>query len=123
MNKLDPHEEAFAREIVGHRGGKLVGQQVRDTPGIDGHLEGAPVSLKETKGGLGAVLKAASKAESQANKAGEKGVELFIRATNVRKDQLLDFGRKGPLSQIPNQGTIDAINVLTKDGWVRFIGG
>jgi hypothetical protein len=67
-------------------------------------------------------LKHASQAEAKAAAAGHKGVEVFIKAPNVGKEQLLDFGRKGGLSQIPNQGTVTAINVLTKDGWVRFIG-
>jgi hypothetical protein len=33
------------------------------------------------------------------------------------------FFVSGPLVQIPNQGTISAVNVLTKDGWLRFPGG
>jgi hypothetical protein len=121
-NKLEPHEAKFASEILQHRGGKLIGAEQRSMPGIDGRLDGKAISLKETEGGLSAVLKHASKAEAQAGNAGYHEVEVFIRAPNVGKDQLLDFGRKGPLSQIPNQGTIEAINVLTKDGWVRFIG-
>ena len=48
--------------------------------------------------------------------------ELFIDAQRVGKDALLDFSSKGPLSSIPLQGTISAINVRTADGWVRING-
>lgn len=121
VNKLEKHEAEFAEQIVKHRGGTLEGASTRGLPGIDGTLNKAPISLKETQGGLGAVLKHASKAESQAKNAKYSGVEVFIKAENVGSKELLDFAQKGPLSQIPKQGTVNAINVLTKDGWVRFI--
>ena len=75
-----------------------------------------PVSLKETQGGLGAVLRHASKAESKALKAGFEGVEVYIKAPNVSKATLLDFAKKGGLSQIPKQGTISSISVITEGG-------
>lgn len=120
-NALEKHEAKFAEEIVAHRGGELVGALNKSQPGIDGFLEGIPISLKETAGGLVAVLKHASVAESQALNAGYKGVELFVKAPNVGQKELLDFVQKGPLSKIPGQGIISAINVLTRDGWVRVI--
>lgn len=120
-NALEAHEAAFAEEIVSHRGGELIGAFNKSQPGIDGFLEGVPISLKETEGGLVAVLKHASVAESQALKAGYKGVELFEKAPNVGQKELLDFVQKGPLSKIPGQGIISAINVLTRDGWVRIV--
>lgn len=46
------------------------------------------VSLKETQGRLGAVLRHASQAEVSALKAGVK-VDLYIKAVNVGKDELL----------------------------------
>jgi hypothetical protein len=79
--------------------------------------------LKETQGGLGAVLRHASKAEAQAASAGHSGVEIFIRAPNMQPGALLDFARNGPLTAIPNQETVSAINVLTGGGWVRIVGG
>jgi hypothetical protein len=128
VNKLEPHEAAFAREIVAHRGGQFVGTAKRSGPGIDGSLEGVPASLKETTGRLIAVLKTASRAERLAKNAGFTGVELFIKATHLEWKQVidfarqgpltLDFARKGPLLQIPKQGTISTINILTKDGWL-----
>jgi RHS repeat-associated protein len=120
-NKLLKHELEFAKEIVAHRGGELIGAAKKSAPGIDAFLEGVPISLKQTKGGLTAVLRHASAAEAQAKAAGYKGVEVFIKAVNVGKTQLLDFALKGPLTKIPKQGIVSAINVLTKDGWTRFI--
>jgi hypothetical protein len=35
----------------------------------------------------------------------------------------LDFAQSGPLSSIPHQGTISSINVFTRDGVVRLLGG
>ena len=121
-NSLEQHELEFAQKIVGFRGGELVGASRHRLPGIDATLDGIPISLKTTQGGLGAVLRHASKAESQALKAGYRRVELFIEAPNVRAANLLDFAGKGNLSQIPNQGTISSINILTEDGWVQIIG-
>ncbi|MCG8425600.1 MAG: hypothetical protein MJE77_47580, partial [Proteobacteria bacterium] len=122
VNRLRPHEAAFAREIVAHRGGTFIGATVRNLPGIDGYLNGVAVSLKQTQGGLGAVLRHASKAEASAAKAGFSGVEVFIQAPNVSAARLLDFARGGGLSQIPTQGTVSAINVFTGNGVVRIIG-
>jgi RHS repeat-associated protein len=119
---LASHEAAFAEEIVGFQGGDFVGVPKRSTPGIDGFLDGVAVSLKETTGGLAAVLRHASKAEKSAQKAGFSGVELFLKAPNVGKAQLLDFAGEGPLTAIPNQGTISSVNVFTRDGVVRVIG-
>jgi hypothetical protein len=115
---LSDAEVAFAREIEGFRGGAFEGVPTRSAPGIDGFLDGIPISLKETQGGLSAVLKHASKAEAQALNAGYKGVDLYIRAPNVARQPLLDFAAKGGLAKIPTQGTIQSIHVYTSDGWV-----
>ena len=120
-NKFEPHEAAFAEEILEHRGGTIVGPLKKSQPGIDGTIDGRPMSLKETQGGLGAVLRHASQAEAKARKAGVSDVEVFIKAPNVSTQSLLDFGNSGPLGQIPSQGTVSAINVLTANGWVRFV--
>ncbi|WP_437776708.1 RHS repeat domain-containing protein [Sorangium sp. So ce1097] len=120
VNKLSPAERAFAEKIVAKEGGEFVGQTVKNQPGIDGWLNGIPVSLKQIDGGLGAVLTHASKAEAKAAKASYSGVRLFIEAPNVGKEALLDFASKGPLSKIPTQGTISEIHVLTQNGWVMI---
>lgn len=119
-NSLEAKEAALAEEIVAHQGGKFVGPPRKGYPGIDGTLDGVPVSLKETSGGFGAVLRHASEAEKKARGAGYSGVLLFIKAPKIRAASLLDFAKKGPLSSIPKQGTISQVNVLTSDGWVRI---
>jgi hypothetical protein len=120
QNQLSANENAFAQKIVAKEGGTLIGQTVRNQPGIDGTLNGVPISLKQTQGGLGAVLSYASKAEAKAARAGYSGVRLFIEAQNVESTTLLDFASRGPLSSIPRQGTISEINVLTRNGWVTI---
>jgi hypothetical protein len=123
-NALMPHEYSFALDIAAFRGGELVGNLTRSAPGIDATLDGVPISLKETTGGLGAVLKHASKAEASASNAGFSGVELFIKAPNIQSiETLSDFARNGPLTQIPQQGTISSINIQTAAGWYRIPGG
>ncbi|WP_197454791.1 hypothetical protein [Stieleria varia] len=119
-NALEAHELVLANDIVSKFGGNFVGAAKRGQAGFDGILDGVKVSLKETQGGLGAVLRHASQAESSALKAGVN-VDLYIKAVNVGKDQLLDFAAKGPLSKIPTQGTISKIWVLTRDGWVQIV--
>ncbi len=124
VNALLPHEEAFAREILSLRGGQFVGVPAKSFPGIDGWLDGVPASLKEVSGESPvSILSEASRAERQGRKFGYSDVELFIKATNVNTDSLLDFIPKGPLAQIPNQGTIAAINIRTADDWIRIVGG
>jgi hypothetical protein len=122
-NKLEKHELEFANDIVSNRGGELIGNLKKKQEGIEGFLNGQPISLKETDGGLVAILKHASKAEKQAKNAGYSNVEVFIKATSpqIGKKELLEFAHKGGLIQIPNQGTVSAINVLTNDGWTRII--
>jgi len=118
--KLDDAENAFALRIQQWKGGDFEGVPRRDFPGIDGHLGGIPVSLKETNGGLHAVLTHASKAERSAANAGYSGVDLYIKATNVTKADLEEFANNGPLVKIPTQGTIRKIHVLASDGWYEI---
>ena len=80
---------------------------------------GVPISLKQTTGGLVAVLRHASIAEVKAAKRGYSGVRAFIEAPNVSKAALLDFAKK-ELAGMPSNGVLSEINVLTRDGWVRF---
>jgi hypothetical protein len=119
-NKLLPHEALFGQQIVDSFGGELIGNTTKNFPGIDGTLNGIKIALKETQGGLAAVLTKASEAEQKALNAGYSGVDVFIKAPNVGAQALVDFASKGPLVQIPSQGTVSVINVLTKDGWVTI---
>src|SRR5262245_51691254 len=47
---LDDDEYRFAQEIVAHRGGILEGPPRGNYPGIDGTLDGQPISLKDYSG-------------------------------------------------------------------------
>jgi hypothetical protein len=91
---LSDHEIKFARQIQAVRGGGFTGVRDRSAPGIDGYLDGVPVSLKETDGKLSAVLRHASRAERKAANAGYSGVDLFIKAPNVNSVDLADFAKK-----------------------------
>jgi RHS repeat-associated protein len=118
-NGLEAHEVAQAQSIVDSWGGTFVGNIARDAPGIDGLLDGAPVSFKTYSGvSPAAVLRKASDAEVSALGAHYSGVTVYIDAPKVDTFRLLDFARNGPLQQIPRQGTISSIYVRTSGGWV-----
>ncbi|NJP91930.1 type IV secretion protein Rhs [Nonomuraea sp. FMUSA5-5] len=122
-NGLTDHEPAQALEVARLRGGEFVGPPTTNYAGIDGWLDGVPVSLKEYGGNKPVfVLKKAGRADDEARDAGFSGVELYINAKNVPKQELLDFARNGPLPGIPKQGTLSSIYVNTADGWVVFPG-
>ena len=118
-NQLLPHEVSQAQSIVDFQGGTFVGNTAKSAPGIDGFLNGDPVSLKAYSGSSpAAILRYASSAESSALKAGYSGVAVYIDAPGVVTSRLLDFAQDGPLTQIPGQGTISSIYVRTSGGWV-----
>ncbi|HLX48632.1 MAG TPA: RHS repeat-associated core domain-containing protein, partial [Streptosporangiaceae bacterium] len=122
-NALEPHELAQAQSIVDLQGGTFIGNTLKSAPGIDGTLDGVPVSLKAYSGSSPVgVLRHASAAELSARNAGYSGVGLYIDAPNVPMSRLLDFGRHSPLNLIPKQGIINTIYVKTAGGWVVFPG-
>ncbi len=129
-NKLDSTEVGFAQEIVDFRGGDFVGPPTGNFAGIDGWLDAGknlPAQLKVFTGGSPqAVARYASQAEAKALKAGYTNVEVFISAKQLSANDVINYsplrGSGNPLSQIPSQGVVKTINVLTKDGWVRFVG-
>ncbi len=98
-----------------------MGPPRRSFPGIDGWLNNQPISLKGTvsKSPV-SVLRNVSQAEAEASAAGYSGVEVFVKAENVTKKVMLDFIQKGPLREIPRQGTISAITIECQDGWIRI---
>jgi hypothetical protein len=121
--KLADHEVRQAADIVQYRGGHFVGVPRRDAPGIDGHLDDVPVSLKETSSQSPmAILSYASDAEHQAREAGYRGVDLYISAERQSRARLLDFASKGPLARIPSQGVLRIIHVKTGNGWLTIPG-
>lgn len=118
-NALNPAEFRQAQAIVDFRGGRFDGAPRSSFPGVDGWLDGTPVSLKAYAGQSPAgVLRHASSAETSARNAGYAGVTLYVDAPNISASRLIDFTSNGPLSQISRQGTIDQIYVNTRDGWV-----
>ncbi|GAB3729789.1 polymorphic toxin-type HINT domain-containing protein [Amycolatopsis oliviviridis] len=122
-NALEPHEFAQAQAITGFRGGNLVGNTTKKFPGIDGWLDGAPVSLKQYTGDKPAgVLRHASKAEESARKAGYRDVDLYVEAKNVDLSRMIDFAKGGPLRDMPRQGTIKSIYIETANGWLVLPG-
>ena len=117
-NRMLPREVPQAQSIVDFQGGTFVGNTIKNAPGIDGFLNGAPVSLKAYSGSSpDAVLTYASKAERSALRAHYSGVTVYIDAPNVDTSRLLDFAQNGPLQQIPRQGTVSSIYVHTSGGW------
>jgi hypothetical protein len=123
INKLSEEEAAFAQEIIEFRGGTFVGQAVKDTPGIDGFLEGVPASLKQlSSSSLGTLFKTVTKAAEQAQNAGYANVELFIEAKNFPAKQLLSDATILPrIGGIVREGTLVVVNILTADGWIRVV--
>lgn len=118
-------EIAQSHEIGDHLGGKeFVGQPQKDTPGIDGWLDGVPTSLKEYTGTSGSgVLRHATKAEQQLKNASYSNALLYIRAENMDHAKLLDFARGGPIEAISRQGVVKEIHIKTKTGWIRCLAG
>ena len=118
-NKLHLHEFQQAKEVVEFKGGRFDGQIQGNTPGIDGHLDGKPVSLKEYNGSSSqGVLRHVSKAEDQLRKAAIGDVDVYVNAKNVNLDNIIDFSLNGPLKLIPSQGFVDNIFIQTSDGWI-----
>jgi hypothetical protein len=126
--RLDPgglaeHEIVQAREIAQWRQGEFVGVPRRDDPGIDGWLDGEPVSLKQYQGTSPAgVLSHVSRAERSAANAGYTGVDLYIHAESVDRARILDFASHGPLADIPGQGILRTIHIKVRDGWLTIPG-
>ncbi len=118
-NALADHEYDQALEIVAFKGGHFEGQTISNTPGIDGSLDGVPVSLKEYSGNTGSgVLRHVGKAEQQAMNALLCDVDLYVNAKNVPMDLLIEFAGNGPIVEIPKHGIIKNIYIQTLDGWI-----
>jgi hypothetical protein len=124
-NRMSPAEVAHAQDLGNHSGaGSFVGQTQKDMPGIDGWMDGVPTSLKDTQSSSpAAVLRNASKAESQLANAGYAGGVVSIRATNVSDAAMRDFISKGPFASITQQGTVGQIFVKTDSGWIYCVNG
>jgi RHS repeat-associated protein len=128
VNELSAEEAAFAEEIVSFRGGKFVGQVVNETPGIDGFIDEVPASLKvlPTKS-VQTVLDRLKEAQDAAANAGYFGTELFVSAKNIKALDLLAVSDsrgaliRATIESYPRQGILKAVNILTANGWLRFV--
>ncbi len=123
INELSAEEAAFAEEIVAFRGGKFVGQVVKETPGIDGFIDEIPASLKVlTTKNPQTVVDRVKEAQTAAANAGQFGAELFVSAKNINPLDLLgNADIRGVIESVPRQGIIKAVNILTTNGWIRFV--
>ena len=127
-NEMKSFEVEFAEEVVAFRGGTFVGQTVEDTAGIDGFLDGDPASLKVlSTNSVQTVLDRLQEARDEAADAGYFGVELFVSAKNIRASALLavEDSRgaivRATIESYPRQGILKTVNILTADGWLRFV--
>jgi hypothetical protein len=119
---LSPEEAAQAQRIWDLRQGSIEGPAVRSEAGIDGTRDGRFISLKTTQAGLRGFAREIGRAETQAQNAGYRGVDVYVEAPNIASATLLDFGRRGVVPRIIDNGVVGSIWVLTRDGWVVFPG-
>lgn len=114
-------ETAQAADIVAFKGGKFVGQPASNTPGIDGWLNGVPVSLKEVTGnGMTAVQRNVISGANQMSKAGQVG-DMYVDATKagVATQDVTSWVKPGsPIANVLNEGVVNNINIKTTNGWV-----
>lgn len=114
-------EVAQAADIVAFKGGTFVGQPTSNTPGIDGWLDGVPVSLKELTGnGMTAVQRNIVDGTRQMKAASQVG-DMYIDATKtgISVQEVTNWVKPGtPISNILNEGAVNNINI--KNGWVTL---
>jgi putative RNase-like toxin len=115
-NALSDAEFSFATELAKRTNQHFVGPPREPFPGLDGWLDGVPVQLKETTGGLQAVLTRVSQAELKAVEAARTGVEVYVKAPNVKVMEMLDFAFKGPMKTIRENKVLSKIAIQTGDG-------
>ena len=126
---MNEEELAFAEEIVSFRGGEFVGQAKKDLEGIDGFIDEVPATLKVlTTKNVQTVLDRLREAEIAAIDAGyAAGVEAFVSAKNIPARDLLAVQDargaiiRATIESYPRQGILKAVNILTSDGWLRFV--
>ncbi|MFE8645074.1 hemagglutinin repeat-containing protein [Sphingomonas sp. NCPPB 2930] len=122
-NAMSAAETTQAADIVAFKGGTFVGQPTSNTPGIDGWLNGVPVSLKEVTGnGMTAVQRNVIGGTNQMSKAGQVG-DMYIDATKagVSTQDVTNWVKPGsPIANVLNEGTVKNINIKTTNGWVTL---
>ena len=122
-NAMSPTEISQANDIVANKGGTFVGQTVSNTPGIDGTLDGVPVSLKTVTGnGMTAVQRNIVNGATQMTNAAQVG-DMYIdaTATGITTQNVTNWVQPGtPISNILNEGTVQNIVIKTTDGWITL---
>lgn len=122
-NAMSPSEIAQATDIVSNRGGTFVGQTTSNTPGIDGLLDGVPVSLKTVTGnGMTALQRNIVNGAKQMVNAGTGG-DMYVdaTATGVTTQNVTAWVQPGsPISNILNEGTVRNIVIKTSNGWITL---
>jgi len=122
-NAMSAAEAAQAADIIAFKGGKFVGQLTSNTPGIDGWLNGVPVSLKEVTGnGMTAVQRNIVDGTKQMVNAKQVG-DMYIDAarTGITVQDVTDWVKPGtPISNILSEGAVNNINIKTANGWVTL---
>jgi len=122
-NAMSQKEVAQAEDIVKLKGGTFVGQELSNTPGIDGHLDGVPVSLKTVTGnGMIAVQRGIVKGADQMSKAGVAG-DMYVDAVaaGVTTKNVSNWVVPGtPISNILNEGVVKNVVIKASDGWITL---
>jgi hypothetical protein len=119
--ELADHEFEQASELVDELGGHFEGQTVSNQPGIDGHYNGQPASLKTVQPGSVNNIRALANAMTNANKSAKNAkianVILFIKAPGMTKAEVATSRRAAEILQ---DGILTKISVRASDGWVHF---
>jgi hypothetical protein len=118
--KMSAIEAAQAQELGDYAGGKaFIGQPTRNLEGIDGWMDGVPVSLKDTVSrSPAAVLRHLSKSEDQLKKANYRDAVVYIRADNIPVDKMRDFIANGPIASITTQGHVEDLYIRAGKQWI-----
>lgn len=122
-NAMSELETAQAQDIVNFKGGKFIGQPESNTPGIDGWLDGVPVSLKEVTGkGMTAVQRNIVNGTKQMVNSNQIG-DMYVDAvkSGVSLQDVAGWIKPGtPISNILNEGSVNNIIIKTTNGWITL---
>ena len=120
---MDEVELDQAWAFVGQFGGQFIGQAVFNQAGIDGSYEGIPISFKaispDVTNPTGALVTNIGRAARDAQKAGESGVWLVVRALGMTQAQAVDVNK---ISSVMLTGVITRVSIETSTGWVHCFG-
>ena len=122
---LASHEVAFAKEVSTFTKSTFVGVSDPNAPGIDGILT-APgditdvrgvASLTETgRGNARVLIDLAEDKQTSARNAGYSHVDLFIKATGLNSETVVEYINRGPaITDVTSGETIRSITIFTND--------